>query len=406
MRLNIGCGKQYIPGYINVDLFEDGIADIVAPADSLDFVTDNSVEEIVTYQLIEHLGLINFYKTLAHWAVKLKPGGKLSIETPDLEKSLEVLVNKKSEKDLDWLFGVSDPGQVHNRPFFSEELIKILKLIGFEKIQIKEPLGFWKINTFRLEGKTGNSDFRARVIEKWCELKPTQGTFYELPFDKIYTPPSEKILAELSIVNPKLSLILLDALKNQNKKVQSWKKIIKEFDLHKLNHFLYLLLLHTKRKPNEQKQVVKNITTKVKKLIIKSLKNGMVNLADLKIKNNLKDFTKLLDKYSYITNFFSTHNINELSMLECALGVKAFSNKKYGFASKHFKISTQFNSQNTISWWNLARTEWINDNKNEAEIAFDNAFELSKDKNILNEKARSIPIKRPVEISYAAEIQT
>ena len=48
MHLNVGCGKQYLPGYVNVDLYEKDVADICAPADSLDFTKDGSVSEIVS----------------------------------------------------------------------------------------------------------------------------------------------------------------------------------------------------------------------------------------------------------------------------------------------------------------------------------------------------------------------
>jgi len=45
--------------------------------DNLDFIEDNSVDEIISYHFIEHLGLIDTYKTLSHWAIKLKSGGRL-----------------------------------------------------------------------------------------------------------------------------------------------------------------------------------------------------------------------------------------------------------------------------------------------------------------------------------------
>jgi predicted SAM-dependent methyltransferase len=83
-KLNIGCGyNQEIPGWVGIDLIDGPGVDICAPADELPFV-DSTVQEIMAEHLIEHLTFYEFNRTMAEWYRVLKPGGKLTIECPDL----------------------------------------------------------------------------------------------------------------------------------------------------------------------------------------------------------------------------------------------------------------------------------------------------------------------------------
>jgi len=410
MRLNLGCGKQYLPGYINVDLYEKDVADICAPADSLDFARDGSVSEIVSFQLIEHLGLINAYKTIAHWAMKLEPKGKLVIETPDLDESLGALVKTKSTGDKDWLFGVCDPGQVHQHPFFIQELKDVLRLVGFQRIRASEPLGYWKKNSVRIEARMGNTIFPARVIERWCTMKiMSQGVFRNLPFEKLAKTPNIRSISEMVALSPEVAFSVVDVLiddgaskisKNKSTDYSKWKKVLTELHEKDLPLLMYLKLLGSDRMVNDQEKVVRSISRNVGKTIVRFLRDGRVDekwdLFELK----RDDIQRDTESFS----IFCDHNINELSMIQCALGIKAFSKGDYEKASRHFSMSVGFNSQNTISWWNLARVEWLEGNKEGAKKAYDNAFCLSKDKTVLEEASRKVPFKRPLEVSYASQV--
>ena len=92
MKLNIGCGKTYKEGFINIDAFDSTVADKIMPANDLKF-SSNSIDEIQSIQLIEHLGLFNAIYALSEWFRVLKPGGNLIIETPNLEKSFKNFIN-------------------------------------------------------------------------------------------------------------------------------------------------------------------------------------------------------------------------------------------------------------------------------------------------------------------------
>jgi predicted SAM-dependent methyltransferase len=401
MKLNIGCGKQYIPGYVNVDLHESAIADEVAPAGDLAFVKNGSVKEILSFQLIEQLGYIETHRTLAHWAQKLEPGGTLVLETPELETSLKALSTTKALEDKDWVFGVRDRGLQHKYPYFAGELMELLKLIGFTKFKLEEPQGFWKENTIRLKSTMGSSTYRAEVIEKWSGLDMSHATFRSVPFNHLKGTLTDTKLAELAIISPALASI---ALKSSTKRTDKEKKVrmqvLDRLNDEKLILRLYQQVLIYDRTVYDQFKSVKSIVTGAKKMLLNWFKSGKVDWDYLKLDKSTR---KLLGSYPEYSKYFCFHNINELSISECALGIKLFAKKKYVDAMANFTNSVRFNSENTIAWWNLGRLEWLNGHKLRGLEAFDNAFKLSRDSNILEEKDRKVPLKRPVEIGYATE---
>lgn len=103
LRLHLGCGSQYLEGYINID-FPDkqreimGVkADLYADITSLNYPSD-SVDEIRLHHVFEHFSRVMALSQLIKWHEWLKLGGKLHIETPDIEGSARIILS-----DLPWL---------------------------------------------------------------------------------------------------------------------------------------------------------------------------------------------------------------------------------------------------------------------------------------------------------------
>ena len=387
MRLNIGCGRDYLPGYVNVDPYEREVADVVTEADKLDFVPDGSAEEICSYQLLEHLGFVDAHRTLAHWARKLAPGGLLIIETPDLERSLEAASIRHARPDVDWLFGSGDPGQTHQRPFFKAELKAILEMLGYTSIMFKEPLGYWKVNAIRLEARMGKQKRKARVLEAWCAPPMDQGTFYELPLELLGTRPDETLLARLACMSPRLAVA---ALRCETEPNLQWLRVLEELDAA-LIEAMYQRLLEFALEPKMQEKAVLRTKVQFENAVMKMLKTGHVEASGVP-----------RPKGRVTPAFFCQQKISEASVLECALGIKEFSKGRHDMAKEHLERSLGFDRENIIAWWNLARVEWISGR--DPKKHFLNAYLISKDDNAIKEMKRKVPVKRPLEMNYASQI--
>ncbi|RLC89044.1 MAG: hypothetical protein DRJ03_00340 [Chloroflexi bacterium] len=88
MKLNLGCGNDVRPGYVNIDRLPPGQIppDLYKQGDiqTLDWLTeDDKVDEIVAIDCIEYLPMNAVKQALANWAQKLVAGGTLKILMPD-----------------------------------------------------------------------------------------------------------------------------------------------------------------------------------------------------------------------------------------------------------------------------------------------------------------------------------
>lgn len=82
MKLNIGSGKRPYTGYKTIDIEPDNKPDIVGDFRTMTF---EDVEEIRAEHILEHFSREESFEVLMLWKRWLKPGGKMIIETPDVE---------------------------------------------------------------------------------------------------------------------------------------------------------------------------------------------------------------------------------------------------------------------------------------------------------------------------------
>ena len=83
IKLNLGCGSVYKPSYINIDKFDNSVADKICDIGDLPFKS-NSVELIEASQVIEHFDYVHCKYILSEWFRVLKPRGVMIMETPEL----------------------------------------------------------------------------------------------------------------------------------------------------------------------------------------------------------------------------------------------------------------------------------------------------------------------------------
>ena len=101
LRLHLGCGKQHLPGYVNVDYPQSAHAvmkvrpDYEADIMELEFPPE-SVDEIRLHHVFEHFNRVSALALLIRWHEWLRVGGKILIETPDLIGCARVLLSDAS----------------------------------------------------------------------------------------------------------------------------------------------------------------------------------------------------------------------------------------------------------------------------------------------------------------------
>ncbi|HAA73712.1 TPA: hypothetical protein DCE37_01150, partial [Candidatus Latescibacteria bacterium] len=138
VRLNLGCGPDNRAGYINVDAYVDN-ADLKMDIFKLP-LDDDSVDEIFSSHMLEHLGKFEVPQALQEWSRILKPSGKLQLNLPDLEWSAQQWLDLPEDSrwgwPLDTLFGLqTHPGEYHKTGFTADRIEKILHHIGFQSVQ-------------------------------------------------------------------------------------------------------------------------------------------------------------------------------------------------------------------------------------------------------------------------------
>lgn len=142
MKLHIGSGDKYWPGFQNCDLHSD--ADVQTDCRKLPFDADYA-DEIHSIHFVEHIPRMELENMLIDWHRVLKPGGKLAIEVPCLNKMAQMVVDGEKNLRLTLLGIFGDPrdpkpGMLHQWAYTREELSESLRQCGFSKVEVKEPM--------------------------------------------------------------------------------------------------------------------------------------------------------------------------------------------------------------------------------------------------------------------------
>jgi len=90
MKLHLGCGKIYIPGFVHIDAIDYPHVDHVASIDRLSFIKDNSVSLIYACTVLEHFKRKDTVLVLKEWYRVLEPNGILRLSVPDFEALVEI----------------------------------------------------------------------------------------------------------------------------------------------------------------------------------------------------------------------------------------------------------------------------------------------------------------------------
>ena len=181
MRLHVGCGTVYLEGYVNVDVEVPGysylagerpdlveknrttvdryyrqeetqatlergprepqacVVDRYARIDALPYLPD-SVDEIRSVQVLEHVGMIEAPRVLRHWHSILRPGGFVHVDVPDFEETARRLLVQPDEPAKDWYYRLiygsqKNPYAYHKNGFSAARLERMLREAGFREVR-------------------------------------------------------------------------------------------------------------------------------------------------------------------------------------------------------------------------------------------------------------------------------
>ncbi len=138
MKLEIGCGDRPREGFTNLDFRELPGVDIVDDATKLTKIEDNSCEEIRAVQVLEHFSHLETLNILKVWFSKLKEGGILHIEVPDMRKHCEMYMNGQIKEPwafVCWYGGQDYEGNYHKAGFSVPYLTALMKAVGCTEIE-------------------------------------------------------------------------------------------------------------------------------------------------------------------------------------------------------------------------------------------------------------------------------
>ncbi len=102
MKLHLGSGKRYIPGFVHIDINKFPHIDYVHDIKTLPMIKSNSVELIYFCHGIEYFDRIEIENILQEWKRALKKRGILRLAVPDFEALVKVY---KKYHDLNKIIG-------------------------------------------------------------------------------------------------------------------------------------------------------------------------------------------------------------------------------------------------------------------------------------------------------------
>jgi ubiquinone/menaquinone biosynthesis C-methylase UbiE len=156
---NLGCGNKKWDGWINVDLHSD-ISDIKCDLRKLEIASD-SADAVAAIHVLEHFYEWEVADLLTEWKRVLKPGGKMILELPCMDKVFayvsNCVINKEPLQPFMTLLALyGDPkhkseAMCHKWGWFQNPLRNMLESVGMTEIKFCEPNYHFPFRDMRVE---------------------------------------------------------------------------------------------------------------------------------------------------------------------------------------------------------------------------------------------------------------
>lgn len=139
MKLELGAGENPTPGFTHLDARELSFIEIVDDAATLEKIPEESCDAILAKHLLEHFSHRDTQAILKVWLARLKPGGSLRVEVPNLEGHVAAWADLQSTdaQFVEYLYGSQDyDGNYHKTAFTPRSLDRALRVAGYREIEI------------------------------------------------------------------------------------------------------------------------------------------------------------------------------------------------------------------------------------------------------------------------------
>jgi len=415
MKLNLGCGGDYKKGYLNVDAYDSTVADELMSSIDLK-LADNTVDEVLCSQLIEHLGIAGSIYSLSEIFRVLKPGKKLIIETPDLKKSFEKYLKGEREDRknlLPWIYGVDIPGMIHRFCYPDDLLEETLKTIGFKNIKkefietdkyqptlsvsCEKPSdyeGYQIITIFRkklVKEKIVDLDNQLIALEQEKLIE-----FFINNINKFVKTGKqnyiEEIVIEGGVYSPTMTVMFLNELLREDvierELVKNYIEVLEKLAELDFPNDLLQILMDTPNFVGQQEKLFDTICNMGKKTVEKILtcENKQVILSNLeKISNRINPSVKIVFLSQKLIMLKSNHFFQ--------IGHKKFTLEEYKSAINLFKESANLYRNQIFIYWNLGRLYYLHGEKNESVHQYENALKVLESLDHQNKKMIRIKIQ-------------
>lgn len=379
MKLNIGCGLEYKKGYVNIDAFDNTVADRLMFATNLEF-DNQTFSHVACIQVLEHLGAAKSIYALGEIYRVLTKGGTFLLETPDLVNSFKSFI--KGDEDnrkliMNWIYGLDMPGMSHKYGFPKELLERMLHEAGFIDIEIVQLKPKSIHPSLRATCKKGNSrvyqvisQFRKTLVEeKQMDLDhQVEVIEKEVLIQKLVqltlnagTTLGERYLKTIvetsAIVSPKIGQVFMNCLSNAKLVIHNdtskYREILENLDSLNFVDVLIHLFCEMPIKPGLQRESFDTVANLGRQLVRKFIAEDQSAI------DEITSTSKKIQNYGN-NDFFSSVGLEIMSNKQLSLGLKAFGLDQIDNATKLIHDAIRLNRDSITAFWNLARISVLN----------------------------------------------
>lgn len=146
MKLHLGCGTKKLDGWVNIDSVRACQPDLVHDISRPLPYDDQTVDELLAEDLLEHFDKYMRYVVFSDWARVLRLGGEITLQVPNFPKILRRYFKFGYDNFVDFIFGenlwrseiyIGHFGN-HKWGYSKKTLQEFVRLFGIDPVRIEE----------------------------------------------------------------------------------------------------------------------------------------------------------------------------------------------------------------------------------------------------------------------------